>query len=99
MKGPIALAALLFCAATIIATAQEPPPTPLRTRHRRPPRPRRPGTARRTQCCLRRIRSPTKRSSPKKPNRRQGIFTVHQVKDKYYYEIPEGGARTRSSCG
>jgi hypothetical protein len=91
MKGPIILAALLLCANAVTATAQEPtPPTPAPdTPPPATPAPT-PGGPRGGPGAASQDPQPYEKVITKEAKSKQGIFTVHQVKDKYYYEIPKG---------
>ncbi len=42
-----------------------------------------------TRPCLRPILSRSIASSPRTPSRRKGLFTIHQVGERFYYEIPK----------
>src|SRR5260370_37303682 len=76
-------AVLMAACALALLSAQEPPPaeTP-----QTPPAggPQRPGGAATSQ-----DPQPYDKVITKEAKSKKGIFTVHQVKDKYYYEIPK----------
>lgn len=73
---------LLACCAAALLSAQEPAETP----HTPPGGPQRGGgnNAQSTEP------QPYDKVITKDAKTKKGIFTVHQVKDKYYYEIPQG---------
>ena len=84
MRGQIPFAALLFCAFTL--AAQEPQPTPT------PETPAAtPGTPGPRQGAAAGSQEPQSYDKviTKDAKSKAGIFTVHQVKDKHYYEIPK----------
>ena len=91
MLRPFSLTLALLCAAAVTTAAQEPtPPTPPTDPQTPTPAgttpPGRPGGA---------LTPPSTDPQPydkvvtKEAKSKAGIFTVHQVKDKYYYEIPK----------
>ncbi len=75
---------LTLCAAAVLA-AQEPPPPP---EGQTPPTPpagaARPGVTPPSQ-----EPQPYEKVITKDAKSKKGIFTVHQIKEKYYYEIPK----------
>ena len=79
------LSALLICCASSWLIAQEPPtpdtPQPPAGGGAIPPRPGGPGASQDPQ--------PYEKVITKEAKSKKGIFTVHTVKDKYYYEIPD----------
>src|SRR5438552_10738384 len=72
---------VLFClCAFSVSFAQE--PTPAETPQVGPPRPGLTPPSQEPQ--------PYEKVITKDAKSKKGIFTVHQIKDKYYYEIPKG---------
>src|SRR5260370_14925886 len=83
MNRPIHAMLLALCAATFLS-AQDPPPT-------EPPQtaaaggPQTPGGA----AAPSQDPQPYDKVITKEAKSKKGLFTVHQIKDKYYYEIPK----------
>src|SRR5262247_615648 len=77
-KSVVLILSLLFAAFTVIA--QDPTPEPAPTG---PAGPQRPGGA------ASQDPQPYDRVITKDAKTKKGIFSVHQVKDRFYYEIPK----------
>ncbi len=81
--------ALIGCCAAAVALAQDPPPTPQEP-------PAQAGAAAAGAAARPGMTPPSQDPQPyekvitKEAKTKKGIFLVHQVKDKYYYEIPKG---------
>ena len=79
-------AVLLTLCAAVVLSAQEPPPAP---EGQTAPMPMagavRPGVTPPSQ-----EPQPYEKVITKDAKSKKGIFTVHQIKEKYYYEIPKG---------
>jgi hypothetical protein len=95
MRGHFTFAAVLVCAAAAMTFAQEPTPTPTPTPTPSPetPAPGAPVTG--APVPRQGFTPPSQDPQPyekiisKEAKTKAGIFTVHQVKDKFYYEIPK----------
>src|SRR5260370_712750 len=83
MNRPIHAMLLALCAATFLS-AQDPPPTePTQTPAAGGPQ--RPGGP----AAVSQDPQPYDKVITKEAKSKKGLFTVHQIKDKYYYEIPK----------